>query len=147
MPFISITRLRVRALRFLPAFAWHTIPSLRQVREALGFQGGALLPDRDWAFWTMTAWDSEASMRHYIMAGSHRTAMPHLLNWCDEASVVHWVRPDDGLPSWAEADRRMRENGRASRVRFPSANHAALTYRAPRLTRATPIRAATAARR
>ncbi len=153
MAFISITRLRVRSLRFLPAFGVHTSRSIRQVKRAPGFRGGSLLADRQWAFWTMTAWDNRDSMRDYMTAGSHRAAMPRLLDWCDEASVVHWDMPDDsagleqssqgdGLPSWTEADRRMRQDGRASKVRHPSPDHAGLTFRAPRLTGGGPIRPA-----
>lgn len=139
MPFISITRLRIRSLRFLPAFGLHTTRSLAQVRRSPGFRGGGLLPDRRWAFWTMTAWDGEADMRAYMLSGDHRTAMPRLLGWCDEASVVHWTQDDPALPTWTEADRRMRQEGRASKVRHPSPNHADLTYREPRLAFAGPI--------
>ncbi len=140
MPFVSVTRLRIRALRFLPRFAVHTLRSLRQVREAPGFQSGSLLPDRQWTFWTLTTWDSEQSMRQYMITGSHRSAMPHLLDWCDEASVVHWTQSEEGVPPWDEADRRMRTAGRASKVKFPSPQHATLSYRPPRLTGAGPIR-------
>jgi len=140
MPFVSITRLRVRSFRFLPSFILHTLRSLRQVKEAAGFRGGSLLADRKWTFWTMTAWDSHDSMRAYMMNGSHRVAMPRLLDWCDEASVVHWDQPQDALPSWPQADRTMRENGRASKVRNPSSDHAALGFKPPRVTAAGQIR-------
>ena len=142
MPFVSITRLRVRSLRFLPSFLLYTVRSLRQVKASPGFQGGRLLADRHWTFWTMTTWDDHESMRRYITAGSHLAAMPRLLDWCDEASVVHWDQPETTLPSWMEADQQMRTNGRASKVRNPSSDHAALSYRAPRVTRGGPIRPA-----
>ncbi|KQP40602.1 hypothetical protein ASF49_20540 [Methylobacterium sp. Leaf104] len=142
MPFISVTRLRIRALRFLPGFALHAVRTRNQVRAAPGFIGGALLPDRSWTFWTMTAWTDEASMRAYILAGAHRRAMPRLVHWCDEASIVHWVQDAADLPSWAAADARMRAEGRPSKVHHPSARHAAMTYREPRLTRSGPIRPA-----
>lgn len=142
MPFISITRLRLRSVRFLPAFAFHTFQTLRQVKTAAGFRGGSLLPDRKWAFWTMTAWDSQASMRAYMTNGSHRTAMPLLLDWCDEASVAHWDQPDEALPSWTEADRRMRAEGRPSKVRRPGLHHADMSFRQPRTAMAGPIKPA-----
>ena len=141
MAFISVTRLRIRAWRFLPGFALLTLRTRRQVQEARGFRGGALLPDRRRAFWTLTAWDSEADMRAYMTAGDHRRAMPKLLDWCDEASVVHWMQADPGLPSWETADARMRREGRPSKVRHPGPNHARLTFDAPRLAGAAPIRA------
>ncbi len=88
----------------------------------------------------MSAWDSEQSMRGYMTMGDHRTAMPHLLDWCDQASVVHWERPESGLPPWPEADSRMRRDGRPSKVRFPAPDHAAMTFQAPRVASAAPIR-------
>jgi hypothetical protein len=142
MPFVSVTRLRLRSILVLPAFVPHTTRSLRQVRGAPGFRGGSLLQDRAWAFWTLTAWDDEAAMRSYMTSGDHRTAMPRLAGWCDEASVVHWWQAAEALPDWGEADRRMRGEGRPSRLRRPSPDHAALTYRAPRLSRAASIRPA-----
>jgi heme-degrading monooxygenase HmoA len=132
MTFVSLTRLRIRSFRFVPLFALHTWRSLRQVRSAPGFQTGAILADRNWTFWTMTAWDSEESMRQFMLSGSHKTAMPHLVEWCDEASVAHWTQQEALVPSWIEADRRMREGGHSSKVRNPSPKHATLAYRAPR---------------
>ncbi len=139
MVFVSLTRLRIRSIRFLPLFAVQTTRSLRQVEVAPGFLEGALLPDRNWTYWTMTAWDCEESMRQYMITGSHKLVMPRLQHWCDEASVVHWLRPDATLPSWTEADRRMRESGRPSKVRSPSPQHASLTYEVPRTTGSVPI--------
>jgi heme-degrading monooxygenase HmoA len=140
MMFVSLTRLRIRSFRFVPRFALHTFRSLRQVKMAPGFQRGALLVDRSWTFWTMTAWDTQESMRRYMTAGSHKAAMPHLLHWCDEASVAHWEQPETALPSWTEADKRMREDGRASKVLNPSPQHATLSYRTPRTTGGVTIR-------
>jgi hypothetical protein len=134
MIFVSLTRLRIRSFRFVPLFAFHAFRSMRQVRMAHGFQCGALLPDSNRVFWTMTAWDTQENMRRYMTTGSHKAAMPHLLHWCDEASVAHWEQPENSLPSWAEADKRMREEGRASKVLNPSSQHATLTYAAPRIT-------------
>lgn len=134
MIFVSLTRLRIRSFRFVLFFAFYTSRSLKQVKKAPGFQTGALLADRDRTFWTMTAWDTQESMRAYMISGSHKKAMPHLLHWCDEASVAHWTQQETILPTWTEADRRMREYGRPSKVRFPSPQHANLSYRVPRTT-------------
>jgi hypothetical protein len=78
-------------------------------------------------------------MRAFMTSGAHKKAMPHLLHWCDEASVAHWTQPNATLPSWTEADRRMREDGRPSKVRNPSPQHATLNYPAPRTTTDAPI--------
>ena len=134
MIFVSLTRLRVRSFRFVPRFVLHTLRSVRQVKKAPGFQCGVLLADGSWTFWTMTAWDAQESMRRFMTTGSHSRAMPHLLDWCDEASVAHWSQLETALPSWTEADKRMREGGRASKVRNPSPDHATLSFRTPRTT-------------
>jgi hypothetical protein len=137
--FISITRLRIRSIRFLPGFALFAFRSLRQAQRSDGFRKGALLRDRSSTFWTMTAWDRRESMVQFMTSGAHKAAMPGLLNWCDEASVVHWEQMQEVLPTWLEADQRMRSQGRASKVRNPSPHHANLGYATPLLTRSTPI--------
>jgi Domain of unknown function (DUF3291) len=140
MIFISLTRLKIRSIRFVPLFVVHAVRSVGQARKAPGFQSGALLADRSWTFWTMTAWDSQESMRAYMTRGSHKRAMPHLLDWCDEASVAHWTQLENALPSWTEANRKMREVGRVSKVLLPSPQHASLSYRTPRTTGTATIR-------
>ena len=140
MTFVSLTRLRIRSVRFLPLFIVYALRSNRQVSKASGFEIGALLNDRHWTFWTMTAWDSQESMRAYMTTGAHKKAMPHLMHWCDEASVAHWTQQETALPSWEEADQRMRETGRISKVLHPSPRHADFSYPAPRTTAASTIR-------
>jgi hypothetical protein len=139
MIFVSLTRLRIRSFRFVPLFALYALRSVRQVKKAPGFQCGALLPDRNRTYWTMTAWDTQENMRRFMTTGPHKAAMPRLLHWCDEASVAHWEQPGDSLPSWTEADKRMREEGRVSKVLNPSPEHASMSYSAPRTTGGTKI--------
>ena len=67
-----------------------------------------------------------------MMAMPHRSAMVKLAEWCDEASVVHWRQESAELPAWSEAHRRMVAEGRASRVRYPSAAHQAFQIPAPK---------------
>ena len=145
MPFVSVTRLR--SVRFLPAFAVHNLRTLAQVKAAPGFRGGSPLADRALAFWTLTAWDGRDGMRASMTTESHRIAMPRLLDWCDEGSVVHWDRDEDALPGRAEADRRMRAEGCPSRLRHPGPHHADLGFPAARITRTAPPRLETAGRR
>lgn len=142
MPFVSITRLRLRSVRFLPGFAWHALRTQSQLRHAAGFLDGALLPDRRRTFWTMTMWDSAQAMRDYILAGAHKSAMSKLAHWCDEAAVAHWDQDDAGLPSWLEADQRLRQSGRTSKVRHPGPDHATMAFAPPMTGGSTPIRPA-----
>ena len=139
MAFVSITRLRVRALWLMPAFFWKARGAIDQAGEADGFISGALLPDRRLTFWTMTVWRDEADMRAYMTSGFHSAVMPKLFKWCDEASVVNWTQENDLMPDWLTADARMRAEGRPSRVRNPSPNHKSMTFDVPRVSRATRI--------
>ena len=139
MPFISLTRLRIRSVRFMPGFGVSTLRAIGQVRAAEGFLGGSLLPDRRRTFWTLTAWTGPEAMRAYMTGGAHRSAMPRLLDWCDEASVAHWDQPQADLPSWTEADARMRAEGRPSKVRHPTPDHATLSFALPRTGGAAPL--------
>jgi len=140
MVFVSLTRLRLRSFRFVPVFMIYAFRSVRQMKKAKGFQHGALLVDRSWTFWTMTAWDTQESMRQYMTAGAHKAAMPHLLYWCDEASVAHWSQAETTLPSWVEADKRMREEGRVSKVLNPSPRQATMSFDTPRTKGGSAIR-------
>ena len=137
--FVSLTRLRLRRLWFVPGFVRHALPSFRQAQAAPGFLDGSVLRDRRLTFWTMTAWDDMESMRAYMLSGAHQKAMPHFAGWCDEASVVHWEEDGPALPSWTQAELRMRTQGRASKVRYPSANHADLSFSPARTTTSAPM--------
>jgi heme-degrading monooxygenase HmoA len=130
--FVSITRLRVRSVWFLPGFIVYAARSARQARNALGNLGVELLRDAHNAFWTRTAWQDEAAMRAFMMAMPHRSAMGKLAEWCDEASVAHWNQETADLPDWQEAHRRMIAEGRPSRVRHPSAEHEKLQIPPPK---------------
>jgi hypothetical protein len=123
MSFISVTRLRVRAWRYLLQFTWQALKTAKQAERAPGFIGGKLLKEAHNAFWTVTAWEDEAAMRAYRNAGAHRVVMPRLLDWCDEAAVAHWNQDGAEIPDWHEAHRRMVESGRRSKVRHPSPAH------------------------
>ena len=129
MTFISATRLRVRSIRFLPGFFYYALISTRQVRRAPGNLGAYVLNDANRTFWTATAWKDESSMRAFMMAEPHRQAMPKLVHWCCEASVVHWMQESPALPDWQEAHRRMVAEGRRSKVNHPSPDQEA--YRIP----------------
>jgi hypothetical protein len=130
---ISLTRLRVRAWRFLPGFLLGTLRARQQAVRAAGFRGGRLLVDRSRTYWTITAWQDEASMRAYRGSGAHGKVMPRLLEWCDEASVLHWSAETAELPDWPAAYERMVKEGRPSRVNHPSPNHDALRFPPPRV--------------
>lgn len=131
MPLISVTRLRIRSVFYLPQFIWYAFKSQRQAERSKGFLGGRLMRDKGNAFWTLTAWVDAAAMRAYRGTGAHLKAMPKLLDWCDEASVANWEQQGAGLPTWAEAHSRMTAEGRMSKVRHPSERQLAKEIPAP----------------
>jgi hypothetical protein len=120
MPFIAVTRLRLRAFRFVPLFGWYTWRSFTQAKRAPGNLAARVRTAESLAFWTMTAWQDEAAMNSYRITPPHLRAMPKLLEWCDEAAVVHWQQESAELPDWKTAERRMSESGRLSKVNHPS---------------------------
>ena len=105
MPLISVTRLRVRSIRYLLQFVWQALASARQAQRAPGFLGGRIVREARNTFWTMTAWKDISAMKAYRDMGVHQRAMPRLLDWCDEASVVHWDQRAQSFPiGWRHTD-------------------------------------------
>jgi hypothetical protein len=124
MVLISVTRFGIRAFIFLPQFLWNTFKSMRQAECSSGFLGGRLLVNAKSVFWTMTAWKDEAAMNAYRIGGAHPRAMPKLLNWCNEAAVVHWTQESSEIPFGDEIQVRMAKAGRPSKVNYPSLTQA-----------------------
>ena len=135
MALISVTRLRVRSFIYLPQFLRDTFKSMRQAEHSLGFLGGRLLVNAQNVFWTVTAWKDEVAMNAYRTGGAHRSAMPKLLNWCDEAAIVHWSQESLEIPSWQEVHQRMVEEGKRSKVNHPSPAQASNHIPAPKPSR------------
>ena len=120
MPFVSITRLRLRSWRFVPGLIWYALLCKRQAQSASGNLRALTLREANNTFWTCTVWRDEAAMRAFMISGAHRRAMRILPEWCDEASVAHWQQDSAEPPSWTEVYRRMQGEGRRSKVRYPS---------------------------
>jgi hypothetical protein len=131
MPFISITRLRVRSWRYLAPFFVQTVRIARQAARADGSLAVTLLRDRGNTFWTSTSWASEGSMKAFMHAKPHGPTMRKLLEWCDEAALAHWSQAATELPSWTEAHTRIEQDGRPSKVNHPSAAHTAHRFPVP----------------
>jgi hypothetical protein len=132
MPVVSVTRLRVRSWRYLPPFLFHAIRSFRQAKSSSGNLAASLLRDTDKTFWTRTIWTTESSMKSFMVAGPHRQVMRRLLEWCDEAALVHWEQESGKEPEWHEAHRKMQAEGRRSKVNHPSPAHSGFQIRPPK---------------
>jgi heme-degrading monooxygenase HmoA len=129
----SVTRLRIRRVRYVPLFVWRTFLAQRQARRAPGFYGGKLLVDARRTFWTLTVWADERSMKQFRGSGAHAQVMPSLARWCDEAAYTHWISTDNSIPDWSEAYEKLISEGRLSRVERPSSDHEARRFAKPRL--------------
>ena len=76
-------------------------------------------------FWTATVWHDDAAMKQFRDTAAHKSAMPALLDICDEASIAHWTQESDDLPEPAAMLERMRSVGRTSKVQHPTTAHRA----------------------
>ena len=132
MPFVSITRLRVRSWQCVPGFLIQSLRAAFQAKRAGGNLEVSVLRDADRAFWTRTVWSDEAAMRAFMQSGVHRRIMRRLPEGCNEAALVHWVQDDKEAPSWAEAHRRLELAGRRSRVNHPTEAQRRFEIREPR---------------
>lgn len=135
MTFISVTRLRVRSLRYMLSFLWQTLKVARQAQHSHHFLGGRILREARNTFWTVTSWEDEEAMRAFRQDGAHGRVMRRLLVWCDEASYVHWSQESLELPDWREAHRRLLQDGKLSKVHHPSPAHEAKQILEPKPSR------------
>ena len=98
----------------------HASRSRKQAAAAQGCIGVLTRKTAGLSFWTLSLWESEASLRAFLASDPHRASMPKLFPWCDEAATTHWPVDTRQLPEWEVATARLLENGRLLRVRFPS---------------------------
>jgi heme-degrading monooxygenase HmoA len=129
--FVSVTRLRLRSSRFLLPFLFYSLRSTRQARRSPGNVAVEAMRDSHGGYWTRSVWRDEASMRAFMTSGVHLRVMPKLLDWADEAAVVHWQQESAALPEWDDAHRRLVTQGRRSKVRYPSTAHETLHFPVP----------------
>ena len=133
MTLVSITRLRVRSRRYLPAFLIQAIRSAWQAKSSRGNLSVSILREARNTFWTRTVWANEEAMKSYIVSGVHKQVMHSLLEWCDEAAVVHWQKEGPQPPTWEEAYLRLVKDGRPSKVNQPSNDHQAYRFPMPQV--------------
>jgi hypothetical protein len=133
VPVVSITRLRVRSWRYVLPFIVYALRASRQAKNAKGNLAASLLRDAHNTYWTRTVWTTESAMKAFMLAGPHRKAMRRLLEWCDEAALVHWQQETDQQPDWDDAHRRLQVEGRRSKVNHPSPAQENFQIPAPKL--------------
>ena len=120
MAIISVTRLRLRSMRFFPAFFWYTRRSIWQAKRTPGNLGARVRKTNGLAFWTLSIWSNDAAIRAFVPASPHREAMQKLPHWCDEAAFADWEQDSSDWPSWETASEKLSTAGRLVNVLYPS---------------------------
>ena len=120
MPFVSVTRLRVKSLFFLFSFMRANEASVKELKCSDGLLMGKELIDKKLTFWTITIWEDEESMKKFRGSLSHRKAMQNLPKWCNEASYHHWFQEKNECPNWTTISDKLFSEGKLSKVRNPS---------------------------
>ena len=120
MPFVSVTRLRVRSWRYLPGFVINLFARHARLSSRMG-----ALRFRSFAMPIVLSGPEQCGVTRRPCAlscaqGVHRRIMARLPVWCDEAALADWVQDATEPPSWSEVYRRLQKEGRRSRVDHPS---------------------------
>jgi hypothetical protein len=79
-------------------------------------------------------------MKAFMLGKPHGPTMRKLLQWCNEAALVHWTQTGAKLPTWAEAHRRILYEGRPSKVNHPTEAHIARVIPEPDVSRTRELR-------
>lgn len=120
MPFVSVTRLRVKSIFYLIPFFKANEASVKDLKKSAGLIKAKELLDKNLTFWTITIWQDEDAMKKFRGSDAHRNAMRHLPDWCDEASYHHWVQEEYEFPTWETASHKLFSEGKLSKIRNPS---------------------------
>lgn len=120
---VSITRLRVRSVWFLPLFGLHAMRSATQAMKSDGIVDFDTRVEDPFTHWTKTVWKDEPAMKNFRNSGAHQIAMRILSNICSEASYTRWQQETAEVPTWDEAHKAMLEQGKLSKLKKPSMFH------------------------
>ena len=131
MPFIVVTRLRLKDPALQDEFFTDAVAAIEQAQKSEGNLAVDALADADNTWWTVTAWQERRQMRAYVGADPHRGIMAHLDRFCDEATFVDWEQDSPGVPDWQTNWRHLVADGTAARLTEPSAAHQTREFPAP----------------
>jgi heme-degrading monooxygenase HmoA len=92
----------------LPWFLLYTARVMKQLRTAKGLIGYSMLakPLRK-RFWTLSAWEDDASLNRFVHARPHKDIMTLMSPHMGKTEFVRWsVKAVEIPPSWNDALRR-----------------------------------------
>jgi hypothetical protein len=134
MSLVSVTRFRLRSIRFVPFFVLHANRTIAQIRKADGFVAGTVQRDAYLAFWTVTVWRDEHAMRASGASGAHRKAMPHLADWPTRRAWGTGGSPAATCPSGWKRFVACARKGAPLTLRHPVPNHPEQRFAEPQMT-------------
>lgn len=76
---MAVTWSRLQSPYYLPDFLEYADRAYNQSKQAFGNIQTVTRSQTETAYWTLTAWDNEASMQTYMITDAHREAMPKLV--------------------------------------------------------------------
>jgi quinol monooxygenase YgiN len=96
----------------IPGFLLHTARIVRQLRGSSGLLGYSLRAElMAKRFWTLSAWQDEASLHDFVDTRPHAQAMVALRPHMGATRFIRWTAEASQLPlDWGDALRRWREN-------------------------------------
>jgi heme-degrading monooxygenase HmoA len=124
MPFIVVTRLRLRDPAFFDEFFASAVAVTEQAQNSEGNLGADVLAEANNTYWTRTVWQERDRMNAFVGSEPHLHTMSRIDDWCDEATFVDWEQAAADLPDWQDGYRRLVASGQAANLtNTTEANH------------------------
>jgi hypothetical protein len=131
MPFIVVTRLRLRDPAFFDEFFVSAVAVVEQATSAEGNLGADVLAEANNTYWTRTAWQDRDLMDRFVGSEPHLSAMGRLDEWCDEATFVDWEQAGAELPDWQDSYARLVVGGHVASLTQGTGAHHTRDFPAP----------------
>ena len=103
------TFLPLKSWKYMIPFQLMTSRVLKQVKETKGVVNYAVKADFPKNhFWTLSIWKDQDSLRQFVMADPHATAIKRFIEWAGEGSAfVEWTSSSNSI-DWTEALERLK---------------------------------------
>jgi quinol monooxygenase YgiN len=110
---VLLTYLPLTSARCIPRFLLHTARITAQLHRSRGLLGYSLRAEpAAKRFWTLSAWQDEASLQDFVQARPHARTMAALAPHIGATRFIRWTLTGAQLPPrWEEALARWREEG------------------------------------
>ncbi len=104
------TFLPLKSWKYMVPFQLMTSKVLKQVKETKGVMNYAVKADFSKKhFWTLSIWKDQDSLRQFVIAEPHATAIRKFTIWAGEGSAfVEWYSSSNSI-DWAEALERLKK--------------------------------------